>query len=84
VADLEGETFSAATAEEKRYLSLRSQQETPNPDRVQRWLREYRLKRCLGDYKTWGYMVCIGVVVVGGIVLIILAAMGVISTNSDR
>jgi hypothetical protein len=41
------------------------------------------MKHFLEDYKTWGYMTCVGLVVVGAIVIIILAASGVISTSRE-
>lgn len=42
-----------------------------------------RSRKCRANCKAWGYLVCIGVVVVGALILIILTAMGVIKTSTD-
>ena len=41
----------------------------------------YRIKRCLSDYKSWGYMACMGIVIVTAIILVILAASGLLNTD---
>ena len=52
--------------------------------KLQAMVREYRIKRCLRDYQTWGYLTCVALVVISAIVLIILAASGVLSADTDR
>ena len=47
-----------------------------DPERTQSILNERRRQRCLKDYKTWAYLICVGIIVIGGIVLIILAGLG--------
>ncbi len=51
--------------------------------RIRQLIIEHRRKKCLKDYKTWGYLVCVAVIVIGAIVLIVLAGAGVISTDSS-
>ena len=46
--------------------------------KLQDMVRQYKIKRCLSDYQTWGYLICVAFVVIFAIVLIILAASGVI------
>ena len=45
-------------------------------------LNEYRRNRCKGDYKSWAYMTCVGLVVVAAIVLVIMAASGYLNIDS--
>lgn len=54
-----------------------------DPERMQSLLNEYRRKRCQGDYKSWAYMTCVGLVVLAAIVLVILAAMGHLNLDSS-
>ncbi len=42
-----------------------------------------KCSRILRSYKTWGSLACVGLVLVISIVLIILAASGVLSTDSE-
>ena len=54
-----------------------------DPERMQSLLNEYRRKRCQGDYKSWAYMGCVGLVVLAAIVLVILAASGYLNVDSN-
>ena len=47
-------------------------------------IEEHRRKKCWKDYKSYAVLLCMGSVIIAAIVLIILAAMGIISTDSDR
>ena len=47
-----------------------------DPERMQSILNERRRQRCLKDYRTWAYLICVGIIVIGALVLIILAALG--------
>ena len=47
-----------------------------DPERTQSILNERRRHRCLTDYKTWAYLIFVGIIVIGAIALIILAALG--------
>ena len=51
--------------------------------RFQNMVHQYRIKRCLSDYKSWGYMACVGIVIVTAIILIILAASGHLNTDGS-
>ena len=53
-----------------------------DPERMQSILDEYRRKRCVRDYKAWAYMGCVGCVVLAAIILVILAASGLLNTES--
>ena len=46
--------------------------------RLRQLIIEYRRKKFCKDYKTWAYLLCVAAVVIGAIVLIILAGMGII------
>jgi hypothetical protein len=67
----------------KKFLISRSQLDGGGRGDPEDCVRGRRLKTFLADYKTWGYMACVGLVVIGAIVIIILAAMGVISTSRE-
>lgn len=55
----------------------RSWVRAPDPEKIQ----ERVIERC-SDYKTCLYMTCVGVILVGAVVLIVLLVTGVISTDS--
>ena len=85
---------ASMTEEEKRILNANSHQrggeggdavdgEPIDPERLQELINEHRRRRFMRDYKTWGYLACVAVVVIAAIVLIILAASGVISTDDS-
>ena len=42
-----------------------------------------RIRRFVADVRTWGCLACMAVIVVAAIILIILAATGVLSANRD-
>ena len=52
--------------------------------KLQGMIDEYRRKRCLRDYKSWGYLACVGFVIIGTIVLIVLLATGIISLDTEN
>ncbi len=54
-----------------------------NAKRLQQIVDEYKRRKCLKDYKTWGYLACVGVVVVAAIILIVLAASGFLNLDPD-
>ena len=72
-----------STTEEDNKRFLRSQVDGRGGGDPEDCRRGRRMKHFLEDYKTWGYMTCVGLVVVGAIVIIILAASGVISTSRE-
>lgn len=50
--------------------------------RLQQLIDQYKRRKFLRDYKTWLYLGCVGIVVVGAIVIVILAATGVITGSN--
>ena len=52
--------------------------------RIRQLIIEHRRKKFCKDYKTWGYLLCVASVVIGAIVLIVLAGMGLINTTARR
>ena len=49
--------------------------------RLRQLIIEHRRKKCCKDYKTWAYMICVASILIGTIVLIILAGMGIVKVN---
>jgi len=49
--------------------------------RLRQLISEHRRKKCCKDYKTWAYMICVASILIGTIVLIILAGMGIVKVN---
>ena len=46
--------------------------------RIRQLIIEHRRKKFCKDYKTWAYLFCVAAIVIGAIILIILAGMGII------
>ena len=69
----------------EKYLNGEAMDEanTGTAKRVQNMVQPKRIKKCLNDYKSWGYMACVGIVIVTAIVLIILAASGLLNTDGN-
>ena len=49
--------------------------------RIRQLIIEHRRRKCCKDYKTWAYMICVASILIGTIVLIILAGMGIVKVN---
>lgn len=49
--------------------------------RLRNMIREYRRRKCMRDYQACAYLTCVGLVLLIAIVLIILAASGIISPD---
>ena len=49
--------------------------------RIRQLIIEHRRKKFCKDYKTWAYLFCVAAVVIGAIVLIVLAGMGLINAT---
>ena len=49
--------------------------------RIRQLIIEHRRKKCCKDYKTWAYMICVASILIGTVVLIILAGMGLVKVN---
>ena len=52
-----------------------------DPERLQSLLNERRRQRCMRDYKTWAYLSCVALIVIGAIVLIILVGSGYLNNS---
>ena len=50
--------------------------------RLRQLISEHRRKKCCKDYKTWAYMICVASILIGTIVLIILAGMGIVKVGA--
>jgi hypothetical protein len=57
--------------------------EAAEAKRLQELVDSYHRRRCLSDYKSWGPLVCVASVIIFAIVLVILAASGVLSTDEQ-
>ena len=53
-------------------------------NQLKKLIGDHRRKKFWNDYKTLAYLSCVAGVIVGAIVVIILAAMGIISMDSDQ
>ena len=58
--------------------------DSENAGRLQNLDHRYRFKKCIGDYKTWGYLACVALVIAATIILIILAAGGFLNTDGSK
>lgn len=47
-----------------------------DPERMKAILNEKKREQFMRDYKTWGYLACVALIVIAAIILIILAATG--------
>jgi len=52
--------------------------------RIRQRIIEHRRKRFCKDYKTIAYLSCVGFVLIGAIVLVILFAMGIFSIDNNE
>ena len=67
-----------------RTVEERQQAHENKVNQLRRLIEEHRRKKCWKDYKSYAVFLCMGSVIIAAIVLIILAAMGIISTGRDR
>ena len=86
LADLDSE-IATAEANLNKYQAHQNGQNGTEPDteaqKLQGIIDEFRRKRCLRDYKNWGYLACVALVLIGTIVLIVLLATGIISLEAE-
>ena len=83
LADLDSEIATAEANLNKYQAHQNGTEPDTEAQKLQGIIDEFRRKRCLRDYKNWGYLACVALVLIGTIVLIVLLATGIISLEAE-
>ena len=70
--------------DDPRTAEERQQAHENKVNQLRTLIEEHRRKKCWKDYKSYAVFLCMGSVIIAAIVLIIMAAMGIIFTDRDR